>query len=138
LDNEHSLDIKYNILVVDDDADVALSIKEGLEDNGFRVNVFNDPAEALANLSSIVGSTGYDLILMDVKMPKLNGFELYQRMKAILGVRLPRICFMTAYETYYEQLRKESFPNLNVGCFISKPVSISHLVNRLKKELADS
>ena len=75
---------------------------------------------------------------MDIKMPKPNGFELYERMKKIHGSRLPPTYFVTAYETYYERLKKESFPNLDVGCFISKPIGISNLVERVKKELADS
>jgi two-component system catabolic regulation response regulator CreB/two-component system response regulator ChvI len=45
-----------------------------------------------------------------------------------------KVCFITAYEVYYEQL-KEEYPSLNIGCFIKKPIEIQDLINRLKQEL---
>jgi two-component SAPR family response regulator len=65
-------------------------------------------------------------------MPKMNGFELYQEMEKIDNK--VKVCFITAFEVYYEALR-EVFPNLEIGCFIRKPIEIDELVKRIKKEL---
>jgi DNA-binding response OmpR family regulator len=116
------------ILIVDDDPDVASVFSIGLEDYGFEVHTYNDPLEALSNFKP----SFYDLLLIDVNMPKMNGFELCtQILKFDVNVR---ICFITAGETNVEALR-EVYPTINVGCFINKPVTIDHLVKRIKAEL---
>jgi two-component system catabolic regulation response regulator CreB/two-component system response regulator ChvI len=129
----------YRILFVDDEADIIISIKKGLEDNGFVVDAFTEPSDALSAFRPEL----YDLLLIDVKMPQMNGFELYQKLrkKAAEGegedkkdINNIKICFITAYEVYYETLKKE-FPGLNVGCFINKPIEIKDLVNRIREEL---
>jgi two-component system, OmpR family, response regulator ChvI len=66
-------------LLVDDEPDIIGILKVGLEDNGFKVDAFTDPELALSNFKSGV----YDLLLLDVRMPKLNGFELYEQIKKI-------------------------------------------------------
>ncbi len=128
----------HRILFVDDEPDITTTIKKGLEDNGFVVDAFTEPSEALSAFKPEL----YDLLLIDVKMPQMNGFELYQelRKKAAAAVVVAvdrkdiKTCFITAYEIYYETLKKE-FPGLNVGCFISKPIEIKDLVNRIREEL---
>ena len=105
-----------SIMVVDDEPDVALLFQIYLENFGYRVDVYNDPLKALSQFRS----GQYDLILLDVRMPYINGFELYQLLKRIDNAC--RFCFMTAFETYYRSL-KEFFPSLDVNCFIRKPVS---------------
>jgi DNA-binding response OmpR family regulator len=116
------------ILIVDDDPDVASVFSIGLEDYGFEVHTYNDPLEALSNFKP----SFYDLLLIDVNMPKMNGFELCtQILKFDVNVR---ICFITAGETNIEALR-EVYPTINVGCFINKPVTIDYLVKRIKAEL---
>jgi CheY-like chemotaxis protein len=124
------------ILLVDDEQDIITSLKIGLEETGlFEVDGFTDPKAALSNLSEI-GLHHYDLLLIDVKMPQMNGFELYQHIKDKFGDKSSstKVCFITAYEIYYETLKKE-FPTLNVGCFIKKPIEIEELVNTVKQEL---
>jgi two-component system, OmpR family, response regulator ChvI len=74
--------------------------KTGLEQNGFLVDDFNDPVQAL--LSFRAGQ--YDLLLLDIKMPKMNGFELYREIQKIDDK--VKVCFITAFVTYYESLRK--------------------------------
>jgi two-component system, OmpR family, response regulator ChvI len=138
---------KNRVLVVDDDPDITNTFKIGLEDNGFEVDVFNDPIQALSkfekqkdeqDISSSSSSSHYhyDLLLLDVKMPKMNGFELYREIKKKImeGEDKVKVCFITAYEVYYESL-KEEFPTLNIGCFIKKPVEIQQLVKRIRIEL---
>jgi CheY-like chemotaxis protein len=74
----------------------------------------------------------YDLILTDIFMPYMNGFELYQRILD-LDANI-RVCFMSAAEVNIEALR-EVYPNISFGCFIQRPVTIEYLVKRLLAEL---
>jgi two-component system, OmpR family, response regulator ChvI len=117
------------ILIVDDEKDVTLFLETALKDHGFEVTAFNDPLEALSSFKAGM----YDLILLDIRMPKINGFELYQKLQEIDGNA--RIGFMTAYEVYYEALR-ELFPDsYSSVCFIKKPFTVQDLVKRISKEM---
>src|ERR671931_354233 len=122
------------ILLVDDESDITEILRVGLEDNGFRVDAFTDPQEAL---SSFKAGT-YDLLLLDVRMPKLNGFELYEQIKKIDddNNNKAKVCYITAYEINYEKIREE-FPSLEVSCFIKKPIEIQDLVRRINAELEE-
>ncbi|MGZ5491832.1 MAG: response regulator [Nitrososphaeraceae archaeon] len=119
------------ILYVDDDHDILFSIKMGLESYGFIVDTFSNPLEALSSFKPEL----YDLVLVDVKMPEMSGFEFHQelRKKALYGTEI-KICFITAYEVYFDTLKKE-FPELYEGCFIRKPIQIQDLVNKINDEL---
>jgi CheY-like chemotaxis protein len=78
------------ILIVDDDPDITLSFSIGLEDGGFKIYSYNDPSDALLNFKPGF----YDLLLIDINMPKMNGFELCTKILEIdLNVK---ICFITA------------------------------------------
>ena len=72
-------DLNNRIMLVDDDVDITTVLKIGLEDNGFTVDTFNDPVEALSNFKAGL----HDLLLIDIKMPKMNGYELYQEIKKV-------------------------------------------------------
>jgi DNA-binding response OmpR family regulator len=74
----------------------------------------------------------YDLLLTDINLPDMNGFQFSQRVLE-LDVNV-RVCFITAGEANYEALR-EVYPNVSMGCFIRKPVSIDYLIKRLSAEL---
>ena len=112
------------IAVVDDEVDITAVLKKGLEHHGFAVDIFNDPQAALASFKPGV----YDLMIIDIRMPKLNGFDLYRELrKKDSGVK---VCFLTAFEIYYEEFRK-MLPNVDVRAFIRKPVSISSLVSQV-------
>ena len=119
---------KGSILIVDDEIDITLAFKKGLESNGFLVDTYNDPLTALLNFKSDF----YDLLLVDVRMPKMNGFELYQEIEKV--DKKSKVCFITAFEVYYHALR-EIFPTLEVGCFIRKPIEIDDLVKRINAEI---
>lgn len=124
---------KSRILIVDDEPDIARLFKLGLERSGeFEVDVYNDPLVALSNYRPGV----YDLLLLDVKMPKINGLELYQKIserdKEENGN--VKVCFITAYEQYYSEFER-LFPNLETDCFIRKPISIDKLVEAVKVKL---
>jgi len=101
----------YRILYVDDNNDILLTIKEGLEYHGFIVDTFSNPLEALSSFKPEL----YDLVLIDVKMPQMSGFEFHHelRKKTVYGTEI-KSCFITAYEVYFETLKKE-FPELYGG-----------------------
>ena len=112
------------IAVVDDEPDITNVLKKGLERNGFTVDTFNDPQAALASFQPMC----YDLMIIDIRMPSMNGFDLYRQVKKRdTGIK---ICFLTAFQIYYEEFRK-MFPTIDVKAFIIKPVSISNLVNQI-------
>jgi two-component system, OmpR family, response regulator ChvI len=120
---------KRRILAVDDNPDITLTVKLGLEASGlFEVQTFNDPELALSSFRPGL----YDLALLDMRMPKMYGHELYDEMKKIDG-RL-KVCFMTATYQNYEALRA-AFPTIEIECYIQKPVEIKDLVRRINAEL---
>jgi DNA-binding response OmpR family regulator len=120
---------KRRILAVDDNPDITLMVKTGLEASGLvQVDTFNDPELALSSFRPDV----YDLALLDMRMPKMYGHELYDEIKKIDG-RL-KVCFMTATYQNYEALRT-AFPTIEVECYIQKPVEIKDLVRRINAEL---
>jgi two-component system, OmpR family, response regulator ChvI len=129
LTGQNSNTHKRKILAVDDSPDITLTVKVGLEDSGlFEVHTFNDPEIALSNFKPGL----YDLALLDMRMPKMYGHELYDEMKKIDG-RL-KVCFMTATYLNYEALRA-AFPTIEIECYIQKPVEIKDLVRRINAEL---
>ena len=124
------------ILIVDDDPDITLTFKKGLEAENenskgkmfFQVFIYNDPLLALAEFKI----NFYDLLLLDVNMPKLNGFDLSEKILELdLNVR---VCYISAGEMNIEALR-EQYKSLSMGCFIKKPVEIEKFVRRVKAEL---
>ena len=127
--------IKNRILIVDDEDDINLLFKMVLEDNGYKVDTFNDPLAALQNFTA--GS--YDLLILDIMMPKMNGFELYQKMRMIDDKI--KVCFLTASGINHEEFKKRaasiaSIENDDiVNCFISKPIENEELIKRLKTQL---
>jgi CheY-like chemotaxis protein len=126
--NMITADEKRRILIVDDDPDIANLYKLSLEHDGFVVDAFNDPLLALSNYK--VGI--YDLLLIDIKMPQMNGFELYEKFRN-MGDK-PKVCFITAFEEFNKDL--ELFPNLKEkGCFLRKPIELSSLTRVVKSEL---
>jgi DNA-binding response OmpR family regulator len=118
------------ILLVDDEQDVTHTIKIVLENNGFLVDSYNDPTLALSNFK--LGF--YDLLLLDIRMPKINGFDLYQKIREIdINVK---ICFLTASEWFYEEHRRlDTHPTVDRGHFIQKPFRSKELIRQLNEVL---
>jgi CheY-like chemotaxis protein len=115
------------ILVVDDEPDNISVFSIGLEDEGFTVDTFTDPQLAL----SAFKAKTYDLLILDIKMPNMNGFELYEKVNKI-DTKL-KVCFLTAFgEGYHEEFRRRfpasSFSDVN---FIRKPIRINDLVKKV-------
>jgi DNA-binding response OmpR family regulator len=118
------------ILLVDDEQDVIYAIKKVLENSGFVVDSYNDPTLALSNFKLGL----YDLLLLDIKMPKMNGFDLYQRIRKIDSN--VKICFLTASELFYEEYRRiDAYPTLDKEYFIQKPLRTEELIRQLNEIL---
>jgi CheY-like chemotaxis protein len=116
------------VLLIDDDPDVTTVFGLGLQDEGFDVHTYNDPLEALSQFRPDF----YDLLLVDINMPKMNGIDL--SIKILELDTNVKICFVTAGDANIEVLR-ELYPTRSIGCYIKKPVTIDNLVRRIKAEL---
>jgi two-component system, OmpR family, response regulator ChvI len=127
--NENNNNIA-TILLVDNEPDNTCVLSMGLEDAGFKVDAFNDPILALSNFKP----NFYALSILDINMPKMNGYELYKEIRKIDDK--VKICILTASEIYNESLRAPP-PQLldDVKCFIPKPIAIDELVKKVKEEL---
>ena len=94
------------------------------------VDSYTDPTLALSNFKPRL----YDLLLLDIKMPKINGLDLYQKMRQIDSN--VKICFLTASELFYEEYRRlDAYPSLDKAYFIQKPCRSEDLINQLKEIL---
>ena len=115
------------ILIVDDEPDLTKICMFALEYYGYKVDAYNDPQEALAKFRP--GS--YDLIILDIKMPKMDGFELYKEIKK--KDNNAKVCFLTASELYYREFRKKEFCTLDKDLFIRKPIDNEQLAKEIDK-----
>jgi len=116
------------IFIVDDEPDITLSFRMILEGNGFKVDTYNDPIHSIRNFKA--GS--YDLVILDIRMPKMDGFQLYEELKKI--DEKVKVVFITAFDINYEGLRK-MYPELRIDSFVRKPVDSEYLINVVKDEL---
>jgi DNA-binding response OmpR family regulator len=105
-------------LVIDDELDICIMLKVVLEQNGFIVEDYYNPILALDEFKS----NFYDLIILDVQMPEINGFQLYREIKK-KDIRA-KICFLTASETLFDIADKF----IPVYTFIAKPVENNELI----------
>jgi DNA-binding response OmpR family regulator len=118
-------------LLVDDEPDITHVVEMVLEDNGFVVDSYTDPTLALSNFRPRL----YDLLLLDIRMPKMNGFELYQKMKEIDSN--VKICYFTASELFYEEYRRiDGHPRVDKEYFIQKPFKTKELIRQLNEILS--
>lgn len=118
--------------MIDDEPDVIYTTRKVLEINGFIVDSYTDPTLALSNFRPGL----YDLLLLDIKMPKINGFDLCQKMTKIDSN--VKICFLTASELFYEEYRRlDAYPRLDKENFIQKPIRSEELIRQLN-EISDS
>ncbi|MGI0020052.1 MAG: response regulator [Nitrososphaera sp.] len=119
-------DAKLRVLVVDDEPDITSIIQMGLERKGFSVSVYNSPTAALQECMP----GAYDIALLDVRMPGMNGFELYQELQKKDARVKP--CFMSAFDISSEEL-DTLFPSKERP-FIRKPFVMPELVKKLGEE----
>jgi DNA-binding response OmpR family regulator len=115
------------ILAVDDEPDLTKLCRLALEYYGFKVDTYNDSQEALSNFRP----NYYDLVILDIKMPKMDGFELYDNLKK--RDSNVKVCFLTASELYYEEFRKKEYSALDRNLFLRKPIDNEDLLNEVNK-----
>lgn len=115
------------ILIVDDEPDITSSLKVGLERKGFQVDAFNDPRKALVDFKP----NHYDMVFLDIRMPQMNGFELYRQLRA-KDADVP-IAFLTAFDVYQNEFKK-MFPDMKVDRLLRKPIGISELVTYVNSQ----
>jgi CheY-like chemotaxis protein len=121
---------KGRILVVDDESDITLTLKAGLETFGlFDVDAFSDPEVALKSFKPDF----YALVLVDIMMPKMDGFQLYESLKKIDPS--VKACFLTASEMYYGVRRGVEHCALKEDLFLQKPISTGDLVMEVNKRV---
>ena len=127
--NQQQVQKNSRILLVDDEPDIILVMKLVLEENGFKVDSFTDASEALENFRTGI----YDLVIVDVKMPVIDGFSLYEKIKKLDGKVI--ICFLTAAGDAYYEILKKRYPTINESCVIHKPVDNESLIRQIKSVL---
>jgi DNA-binding NtrC family response regulator len=117
-------------LLVDDEPDITLTLKTGLETVGqFSVDAFRDPELALKSFKP----SFYALVLIDIMMPKMDGFRLYEQLKKVDPAI--RVCFLTAGEMYHRKIREVDHCALNEDLFLQKPISIDDLIREVNKKI---
>jgi DNA-binding response OmpR family regulator len=112
---------KKRILIVDDEPDVSMVLRKVFEQSGFNTDSYDDPVLALENYNA-----GYDLVLLDIKMPEMDGFHLYKEMKKIDNN--VKVCFLTAGEIY---CGKEGDFCADKDLFIRKPIENEDLIKKI-------
>lgn len=125
--NSSSHEYKGRILLVEDEEDIAQSFSLAIQKDGFIVDTYNDPLIVLSNFKTDL----YDLILLDIKLPNMDGFELYEKIRDM--DKRVKVCFISGYQINYLALREQG---LEIDCFISKPVKIEDLLKRINAELS--
>ena len=118
---------RKKILFVDDDSDITTISKAALERNGFEVQTYESSLSALENFKP--GS--YDLLVVDIKMREMDGFELYDKLRKMDNNI--NVCFLTAAQEYYDKY-KERYSSEE--CFITKPIALKSLVNTINSILS--
>jgi DNA-binding response OmpR family regulator len=124
---------KRRLLLVDDEQDITSILCKVLQKSGFEVVFFNDPLLALQHFKPRY----YDLVILDIRMPKMNGFELYLQIKR--KDKRVKVCFLTAVSEFeeYEQYKKDAYPKLGERYFLAKPVSNDELIRRVNEMLTN-
>jgi CheY-like chemotaxis protein len=124
---EKSITKNKKIMIVDDEPDICVTLREVLESNEFEVTTFVDPTLALENFKSSL----YDLLILDIKMPVMNGFQLYAQIKKIdLNVK---VLFLTALTDLqeYDVFKREVFPKEGQRHFVQKPIENEQILEKV-------
>ena len=119
------------ILIVDDEFDIIAVFKQGLERQGYQVFAFTDPLLALEHFQ--INSKQYALVISDLRMPGMNGYEFIKRIKEIKAE--VKVFFMTAFEIDDVEFRR-ILPSIKIDEFIQKPVTINDLTSTISKYIS--
>jgi CheY-like chemotaxis protein len=120
-----------NILVIDDEPDTLFTYESFLSDEGYSVKTFSDPQEALEHFFQLPDPTHYKLALLDIRMPKLNGLQLFHKMKALS----PKIKIMFCSALDVAQEVTSVLPDIEHEHFMRKPVEREHFINKINSTL---
>lgn len=115
------------IMIVDDEPDITYLLKKVFQINGLYADSFNGAEEALSHFKPGL----YGLLLLDIGMPKMNGFELGREIRKLDGD--VKVCFLSAYETFHEH---KGFNEIEVKCVLQKPIRMADLVEHVRLEIA--
>ena len=123
---------KYSkaILIIDDEPDITYTLKLALQSSNekYRIHTYNNPITVLSKFKP----NYYDLLLIDINMPFMNGFELCEKILQLdLNVM---VCFMSTGEINLDALR-DVYPKISMGCFIKKPIKIDNLIKLIEAQL---
>ncbi len=125
---------KLKILIVDDESDITTALKMYLELQGFQIDAFTNPADALTQFKARF----YHLLILDIKMPEMNGFELYKEIKK--KDETVKVFFLTALSEMhdYDAFKKEVFPKEGERYFIAKPIENEEILKRINTIIANT
>lgn len=132
--NLSNTDKRGSILVVDDEPDIVITLRTVLERNNFKVDTHTEPLQVIKNFEI----NAYDLLILDIKMPQMNGFELYRELKKIDGNI--KVCFLTALSELhdYDAFKKEVFPKTGQRYYVQKPIENDEILERINEILGSS
>ena len=119
------------VMIVDDELDALLTYKVFLSDDGYNVDAFSDPQEALKNFAQANHHSYCDLVIMDIRMPGLNGLQLYYRIKAIDPN--VKILFVSALDAAEEMV--SILPGIKLGDIVRKPIEREQFLCKVKSAL---
>ena len=119
-------------MIVDDEPDMTTILRIALGRAGFDVDTFNDPVLALRNFRPKL----YDLVLLDIIIPGIDGFELHKQIKKVDP--FVKLCFLTASEMHREEFRKEKYSDLGKDLFLKMPMPIKEIIGEINKRLAST
>ena len=124
---------KRSILVVDDEPDIVITLRTVLERNNFTVDAYTEPQQAIKSFKPDV----YNLLILDIKMPQMNGFELYKELRKI--DEKIKVCFLTALSKLhdYDAFKREVFPKSGQRYYVQKPIENDEILVRIN-EILDS
>ncbi|TLY02473.1 MAG: response regulator [Thaumarchaeota archaeon] len=117
------------LLVVDDERDICTVLSQSLKNAGYEVDSFTDPEEALSKFTS----GRYALTLLNIKMPRINGFDVFEKLQAI--DKNIKVCFLTAFDRDFRDEMNSRFPRIQLRCFLHKPISLQKVVQAINEEL---
>ena len=132
--NLSNTDKRGSILVVDDEPDIVITLRTVLERNNFKVDTHTEPLQVIKNFEI----NAYDLLILDIKMPQMNGFELYRELKKI--DENIKVCFLTALSELhdYDAFKKEVFPKTGQRYYVQKPIENDEILERVNEILGSS
>jgi len=121
----HKANSCYNILLIDDDTDILFTFTAVIEGEGYHLKSFNNPFEALNHFSQ-VDPYYYDLVIMDIRMPGMNGIQLYSKLK-VMNPDI-KVLFLSALDAVEELL--SIFPDIKINEIIRKPIEPRNLISK--------